>query len=268
VFYQSRELLEKAAGILGSKSGQLARDRHIVLPHGIPEPPAFSREEARNRIREAWGVRNDEVLVFYLGRIVRQKGILELLEALRLAVTRDAKIKGILVGSKLGFDETSLVDKKLQEIPRLRERVLLLPACTPDSVWENLCAADIFAFPSHHEGMPNSLLEAMAMGVPAIAFAIPPVIDLEAGRGGVSLIPPLDSSLFADEIVRLAASPAERIRISRIAKAEIMDRFMVKKNMARALVHLDRMIRTREKGTRTQAKGVPGGSHCGKSLEP
>jgi glycosyltransferase involved in cell wall biosynthesis len=38
----------------------------------------------------------------------------------------------------------------------------------------------MFAFTSHHEGMPNSLLEAMAMGVPAIAFAIPPVVELEA----------------------------------------------------------------------------------------
>ena len=60
------------------------------------------------------------------------------------------------------FDETNSVQKKLDQTPNLKERVKLLPACSPDQTWEYLCAADIFAFPSQQrfEGMPNSLLEA------------------------------------------------------------------------------------------------------------
>jgi len=42
-----------------------------------------------------------------------------------------------------------------------------------DVVWEYLSASDIFVFPSFHEGMPNSLLEAAWAGLPAVAFDIP-----------------------------------------------------------------------------------------------
>ena len=61
--------------------------------------------------------------------------------------------------------------------------------------------------------MPNSLQEAMVMGVPAIAFDIRPVLELEAGTGALVHVPQLDTTLFAEAIIRLAASPKERERI-------------------------------------------------------
>src|SRR5262249_12548810 len=158
----------------------------------------------------------------------------ELLEAISLAGARDARIICVLIGSKPALDETSRVQKKLDQTPYLKERVRLLESCTPDEVWEYLCAADIFAFSSHEEGMPNSLLEAMAMGIPAIAFAIPAVRELEAGTGGLALVPPLDCQAFANAILRLAASSDERIAIAQIGRTHVMQRFMVRKNMAEA----------------------------------
>jgi glycosyltransferase involved in cell wall biosynthesis len=161
--------------------------------------------------------------------------MLELLEALELAASRDFKIRCVLIGSKPGFDETSLVEKKLRERPWLRERVMLLPECSPDDVWGNLCAGDIFAFPSHHEGMPNSLLEAMAMGLPAVAFAIPPVREIDAGIEALVLVPPLDSKGLADAMLHLAASPDERAGLGEKGKQRVRERFMVKTNMAEAV---------------------------------
>jgi glycosyltransferase involved in cell wall biosynthesis len=111
----------------------------------------------------------------------------------------------------------------------------LLAECSPDKIWENISAADIFVFPSHNEGMPNSLLEAMAMGIPAVAFAIPAVRELEAGTGGVALVPPLDSSLLAQAILRLSSEREERKRIGEKGKAIVTDRFMMDKNMAEAV---------------------------------
>ena len=124
----------------------------------------------------------------------------------------------------------------------LRQRIKLLPACDPDKVWEYLCAADIFAFPSHNEGMPNSLLEAMAMGVPSVAFAIPAILELESGTGAVSLVPPLNAALFGQAILRLAASQDERARIGKIGKEQVMERFMVRENMGKACAHLARIV--------------------------
>jgi glycosyltransferase involved in cell wall biosynthesis len=127
--------------------------------------------------------------------------------------------------------------------PNLNSRAKLLPACPPNKVWEYLCAADIFAFASHREGMPNSLLEAMVMRVPSVAFAIPPVVEIEAGRGGLVKVPPFDVNIFAEEILRLAASPHERAHIGEKGKAEILSRFMVRRSMGTALGHLNRIAR-------------------------
>jgi hypothetical protein len=245
VFYQSHELLEKAAGLLGVSPQKLSGNRHVVLPRGIPEPPQLAKTDVRNRLRASWGIKPDEVVVLYLGRVSRQKGVLELLEAFKLAAAKNSRLKCVLVGCKPEIDETSLVEQKLRDFPWLGERVMLLPECRPSDVWENLCGADIFVFPSHNEGMPNSLLEALAMGIPAIAFAIPAVEELEAGSEALVLVPPLDLRLFADAILRLAASPDECTRRGEKGRALVTDRFMVHKSMAKALAQLTEVIQKR-----------------------
>jgi glycosyltransferase involved in cell wall biosynthesis len=252
VFYQSHELLERAADLLGIFPRQLSPDRHIVLPRGIPEPPTLAKTQIRDRIRAKLEIKTHEVVILYIGRISRQKGLLELLEALNLATFRDLKLRGVLVGSQPGFDETALIEKKLHEIPKLNERVMLLPACNPDEVWEYLCAADIFAFPSHKEGMPNSLLEAMAMGVPTIAFAIPPIVEVEAETGALTLVPPLDPARFAEAILRLVACPDERRWTGEKGRMVVKDRFMVRKNMAEALHRLELLVTERRGGANKQ----------------
>ncbi|MGH8055646.1 MAG: glycosyltransferase family 4 protein, partial [Candidatus Entotheonellia bacterium] len=119
--------------------------------------------------------------------------------------------------------------------------VRLLPACAPEHIWDCLCGADLFAFTSYREGMPNSLLEAMAMGVPAVAFAIPSVLELDGGQGAVLTVPPFDASLLAEAILRLLNSPAERGQLGEQGKARILERYMVKDNMATALESLARL---------------------------
>jgi glycosyltransferase involved in cell wall biosynthesis len=243
VFYQSRELFETAAAVLGVTPESMPKDKHVVLPRGIPEPPARAKSETRKRVRAAWGIGDDEVLVLSVTRITRDKGIFDLWAAIASARAKDARISCVVVGSKPGFDETGAAQRALADNPALRDRVKLLPACSPNEVWDCLCAADMFAFTSHKEGMPNAVLEAMAMGVPVVAFGIPPVREIEAGRGGLVAVPPFDSMRLGEEILRLAASPGERARIGKQGRAEIMERFMVRTNMAAAFQRLAQMLR-------------------------
>jgi teichuronic acid biosynthesis glycosyltransferase TuaC len=238
VFYQSQELLEKAAELLGISPAQMSKQRHVILPRGIPAPPQLAKEEVRARIRRDWGVEDNQIVVLNIGRVVRDKGIVELLEAISFAGARNSEILCILIGSMPGLDDTFIVNQKLSTTPFLKNRVRLLPSCIPGKVWEYLCGADIFAFTSHEEGMPNSLLEAMAMGTPSIAFAIPAIVELEAGTGGLVLVPPLDCQRFGDAILRLAASTDERRRIAKRGKMRVMQRFMVCANMREAVHRL------------------------------
>ena len=238
VIYQNRELMEIGARITKASPSSLSGSKHVVLSRGIAQPPSLAKGEVRKRERLAFGIADDEILILFIGRVTRSKGMFELLEAMALAISQNPKLQCRIVGAKPAFDETATVEKKLDETPGLRNHVRLLPACDPGKVWEHLCAADIFAFPSHNEGMPNSLLEAMVMGVPSVAFAIPAIKELEAGTGAVVLVPPLDAALFAETILRLAASADERARIAESGKEQVTKRFMIRTNMEKACAHL------------------------------
>ena len=141
-----------------------------------------------------------KVLFLTIGSILPRKGIYELVDAMSLAGARDPRIRSVAIGSMPGFDETTEIQKKLNGSQAARRCVTILPGCDPGKVWEYLCAADVFAFPSRDDGMPNALLEAMAMGVPAIAFAIPPVVEIESGRGGILKVPPLSIRRYSQKL--------------------------------------------------------------------
>ena len=228
-----------AAGLLKMSADQLAAKTHIVLPRGIPEPPSLNRIEVRERLRKNWNVQPDEIVVMNIGRISREKGAFELLESLALSVRQDRRIKCILVGALPAFDESKSVQQKVKYFDGLASRLTILPACEPETVWDYLCAADLFIFASHHEGMPNSLLEAMAMGLPAVAFGIPPVCELEGGQQALITVSPSDVKSLASAVLALANSPATRALIGERARARIREGFLVQNNMARALRELE-----------------------------
>lgn len=264
IFYQSLELRELAGTIVPFST----TDKHIVLPRGICEPPALDKPNIRSRKRRELGIHENDILVLYTGRVVRSKGMFELLEALTLATSANPAIRCLIVGCKPGYDDSDALTKRIGKIPGLQSRINMLPGCDPDEVWQYLCAADIFAFPSHNEGMPNSLLEAMFVGLPAVAFAIPPIVELEANTGGVSLVPPLDSQRFAAAILRLAAFPEERTRIGMVARKCVLNRFMAHNNVREALAHLRRLTcrRDRHQQERSQLKTPSTEAHA--TLDP
>jgi len=242
VFYQSRELFDLAAKFLAHNSCAHEPNKNIVLARGITQPPQLPKREVRERERRTLGISDEDAVVVFVGRVTRSKGVLELIEAMTLAVSRNSRLRCLIVGSKPSFDDTTLLQNRLDKIPEVRRHITILPECDPEKVWDYLCAADIFAFPSHNEGMPNSLLEAMSMEVPCVACAIPPLTELEAGTGAVSLVPPFNTRLFGEAIVRLTESKTLREQLGRMGKQRVMDGFMIRKNMAKACYHLARIV--------------------------
>jgi glycosyltransferase involved in cell wall biosynthesis len=243
IFYQSRELLQKAATLLNTSEDDLSSARHIILPHGIPEPPDIPRATVREQVRKELEVSEHEVLLLYTGRIVVKKGLLELLDALQLSAARNPAIKCIMLGSHPAYDETAAIQQRIEKSPLLKRHVRILPACPVGKVWEYLCAADVFVFPSHNEGMSNSLLEAMAFGLPAVAFAIAAVQELEAGCGAPVMVPCFDSTLLAEAILRLAESRDKRCTLGTKGRERVMSSFMIKKNSSIALRHIAELVR-------------------------
>lgn len=247
VFYQSQETLEEGADLLNIPVLQMASKRHRVLPHGIPSPPPMSRMDLRHRYRREWGIADDEIVILDVGRVSLAKGILDMLEAVGRAAKKNPKIKGVIIGSNPSIDDSHLVQQKLKESPWLAARVKLLPACERGRVWECLCAADMFAFPSvHPEGMPNSLLEAMAMELPVVAFDIAPVREAKGTTEGIVLVRVGDVEALARELGILALDQARRVELGKRGAQIVKDRFDTTSNMATAVRCLSQLVETKK----------------------
>ncbi len=242
VFYQSFELLNEASKLINRKPEEIPPEKNVVLSHGISIPLLSDRDEMRKRTREKWGLSDNEIVVLSLGRIIKQKGVYELLDAVSIASSFNNRIICFFVGSTPAFDETAIVLKRLEDGPILKEKVRIFSACNPDEIWEVLCGADIFAFTSHQEGMPNSLLEAMASGLPAVSFAIPAVMELDAEANSLIKITPFDSRLFAEAILKLSKSAEERNILGERAKRHVTEKYHINKNMYRAMEKIRKLV--------------------------
>jgi glycosyltransferase involved in cell wall biosynthesis len=237
VFYQSRELRECAAKLTGVAPQQLAVEKHLVLPRGIEPPPKLDDSE-RRQWRQKLGLAGNQILIVYVGRIIKAKGVFELVDAAAAISSRRRGVVCLLVGAKPGFDDADALRMKMATMPGGAQNIHLVPECPPEDVWRYLHAADVFAFPSHSEGMPNSLLEAMATGLPAVVYAIPPMLDIDNGSGALMLVPPLDAGELCRCLGALVESPAQRQSIGKKAQRRVLNHFMARETMAEAVKQL------------------------------
>jgi glycosyltransferase involved in cell wall biosynthesis len=86
-----------------------------------------------------------------------------------------------------------------------------------------LSAADIFVHPSHWEGMPNSLMEAMSVGLPSIATNIDGILEIAQDGYNAVLTEPQNSEKLAEKILLLANDSDLRSTISKNAKEFVLE---------------------------------------------
>jgi glycosyltransferase involved in cell wall biosynthesis len=141
----------------------------------IPTPvdiEAFRPPTADERLeaRRALGVQEDELVVAYTGHLRALKRVERLVEAFGLLVASGRPARLLLVGSPrddLGDQPVALQ----QELDRLAERDRVIITGAVADVRLYLWAADAFVLPSDREGLSNSVLEALAVGLPVVAPA-------------------------------------------------------------------------------------------------
>jgi sugar transferase (PEP-CTERM/EpsH1 system associated) len=113
---------------------------------------------------------------------------------------------------------------------------------------------DCFVLPSLAEGVSNTILEAMATGLPVIATAVGANAELvQHGRTG-EIIPPADDQALADALLRLAMQPALAISMGRAGRAAAEARFSLGAMTAAYQSLYDTQIRRRGSATGTQAR--------------
>ncbi len=197
-----------------------ARRLHIAreaLAVGNGRDPAQFRPDpaARSAIRAELGVPDDAVVVAAVSRLVRHKGYPELLAAMR-----DVPAELWVVGERLASDHGEDLERHFAGAalgPRLRRLGYRA------DVARVLAAADIFVLPSHFEGLPMSVIEAMLCGLPVVATDIRgPREQVVDGATGLlvprACVAPLNAALR-----RLVADPALRARMGAAGRTRAVD---------------------------------------------
>jgi glycosyltransferase involved in cell wall biosynthesis len=203
-----RLLYPRAAGVVVQTESVAAWARAFcprvhVIPNFVERPPRTATP----------GVERGPKRLVAMGRLGPEKGFDLLIEA--FARVADAHADWTLTILGEGSERARL--EALVRSLRLERRVSL-PGRAADPGPE-LAAAQAFVLSSRREGFPNALLEAMACGLPAVAFDCRsgPAEIITHGRNGL-LVPAGDVARLAAELDRLMGSPAERARLGEHAR--------------------------------------------------
>jgi glycosyltransferase involved in cell wall biosynthesis len=179
----------------------VSRERIHVQHNSIrPEERSESEGEA---LRTHLGVAKGKILLLSVGRLSREKGHIDLMSAFRhlQEIYPDNRATLVIVGD--GPERANLT--ALSASLNLGLRVIL--AGQIDNVSPFYTAADIVVLPSHSEGSPYVLLEAMAARVPVVATAVGGVPEMVKDEESALLVPARDPRRLAMAIARLLAEP-------------------------------------------------------------
>jgi len=193
-------------------------------------------DPARFALTERAGGR-DALDVLCVAQLLPRKGQRVLLEAVALLRDRGVDVRVTLAGD--GPDRPA-VERALEELG-LHDRVKLLGAFGQDELGGLLAAADVFCLPSFAEGVPVSLMEAMASGLPVVTTPIAGIPELVDASSGV-LVPPGRADLLADALADLAADPERRARLGRAGRAKVEAEYAALPNARRLHDLLSRTV--------------------------
>jgi glycosyltransferase involved in cell wall biosynthesis len=166
-------------------------------------------------LRERLGLPRRAPVIGFVGRLTRDKGVPELVEAFAAIQAAEPFARLLLVG---WFDES---EDALE--PQLRARIAGDPAiCWTGFVTETAAyyrSMDLLVLPTRREGFPNAVLEAAASRVPVIASSATGARDAVIHEQTGLLIPPGSPKAIADAVLMLLRDPARRRRMGRAARA-------------------------------------------------
>lgn len=164
-------------GLFKSKKG-------VVLGKGSAQGVSLKRFDIQKKanwkieIRTQYQISDDVKVFSFVGRIVPQKGVNELMEAFLRIERKDVFL--FIIGAP---DEIDSLDQRLLAKVKAMDNVVFTGSVSDPERY--VAACDFFVLPSYREGFPNTILEAGALGIPSIVTRINGMIDLiEEGETG------------------------------------------------------------------------------------
>ncbi|MBR5773563.1 MAG: glycosyltransferase [Clostridia bacterium] len=194
------------------------------------------KSEYRAAIRQKHNIPDDALVYVFVGRINRDKGINELLEAYKnMSAERSAYL--MIVGPS-EMDET--VNAELYNWSLTQEKIIYTGGTK--TVEQYLAAADCFVLPSYREGLAISALESQAMGLPLVVTDIRGLIDAVVPNETALAVPSKDAAALQSALEAIYDNPSMREEFGRAAHKHICDNFEQQRMFAYILEDRKRLL--------------------------
>jgi glycosyltransferase involved in cell wall biosynthesis len=217
-------------------SAGVSPERIHVQHNSIRPEPMRSSDEAK-LLRQQLDIKDDDYLVLTVGRLSREKAQIDLLTAFNDLIKNqpDTHAKLVIVGD--GPDLGTL--EATAAVAGVTDRVKFVGEI--GDVQPYYAAADVFVLPSHSEGSPYVLLEAMAAKVPIVATAVGGVPEMVTHEESALLASPGNPQALAAAIARVLGDPQLAKRLTANAYRLVTSSF-APETQIRSLIELYRSI--------------------------
>ncbi len=186
-------------------------DKFLVVPNWIDSAP-YHKNNPTYPIR-------DTLTILYMGWLEGYKGIFDFIEAIQLLKKQDL-VFHVKIGG-MGSARTEMLN--LIQHYHLQEEIEYVGWLTGEDKMKQFTETDIFVLPSHREGMPNVLMEAMASGIPVVATSVGGVPELIQNGINGFLVNSESPGELADAMAQLLQSSELRMKFSSQAKTFILE---------------------------------------------
>jgi glycosyltransferase involved in cell wall biosynthesis len=213
---QSREDMEVAV-----RTHLCAPGKIVYEGNGIDVRHFSPARVARDARREV-GLAPEDVVVGSVGRLVYEKGFGELFAAAEQLRRQGSRVRFLVIGPEEPDQDDAIERSRLEA---LRRDGTVVFTGWKDDMPRWYATMDMFALPSHREGIPRSCMEAAAMGVPVIASDIRGCREVvRHGETGL-LVPVRNAGALAAAIEQLAADPELRRNLGALGREHICRNF-------------------------------------------
>jgi glycosyltransferase involved in cell wall biosynthesis len=209
-------------------------ERLTYVPNGI-EPADYARKRDARAARQSLGVDPRAFVIGVVGRLSAEKGVDRAVHTLAALRPRYPHVQLHLIGDGTERGKIESLGRELGVAGAVRFWGWQADA---KPYYEMM---DALLLPSYTEGLPNVVLEAMAMGVPVAATSVGGVPELlDEGRCGVVLSQ--DQTTWADGVAPLIVSADRRAEYARRSRERIAEHYAFDKRMEREVAVYDRLL--------------------------
>ena len=208
-------------------AGKITKKPLTVLGYGNVmgvDMEHFSRRPEVLKLAEELKLRDESKFTFlFVGRIVKDKGINELVGAFKKLYSEYPDIRLILVGPY--EDNLDPISQESRDAISAYADIVAVGKKMGEELLAYYAAADCFVMPSYREGFPNTVLEAGAMGLASIVTDINGSREIIVDGENGMIVPPQNEERLYQAMKVMLTSPADREKLAGKARKMIADRF-------------------------------------------